>query len=296
MGEFTQQKQAAAGLKYWLLAFILAAAVNAHAADMPDELSAANILGFARACESEGDYYRAYTELGRLQAYYPTFADRQTILVSQNYYLFKGGRFAALAAAPAASAETGIFAADSLFALRDYTGLNRLLAAPEFAQNTEMIFKRKFLANLGMQNYDGLANLETLYAGDYSGYRELLSYAKQRRSEEKSPALAVALGIFPGGGYMYAGKGYTGITALVIISLSGALTWAAYGSGNKMIAIFIGAAGTFLYGGSILGGYMETVKRNKAIENDLMENCGERLRLSQDLEALHKEQGIGKLK
>lgn len=298
MGECKKQKKIAFSKPLLITLFAIAAS-RAYAVESPEEFSFGNILGFAGACAEAGDYYRAYWELDRLVSYYPGKLDENTVIISKCWFLFMGKRYDVLkelAGLRSFGPSEGIFFADGFFASKDYTGMSALISHQTFDIDSDIVRKRKFLAALGLQDYDGLTELEKLYGENYSAYRDLSEYAGERFSHKKSPFLAAALGLFPGGGYFYSGSKFTGLAAFAVVSLSGVLSWAAFVTGNKLTAVSICVIGTLFYGGSILGGYMEAVKYNRALKTSVMRDCADRLDIIGDLKKIYDEEGIGRLR
>lgn len=310
MGEHNQQKKeeliqnkATFLITLFLVLFYFAAGIHVQSQPLnyvPEELSASNILGFAKSRAAAGDFYRAAVELDRLKGYYPNYLTDDLFLVSKYYYLFNGAQYSTLLfdynSRGRLFRQLDIFAADSLFAGGEYYAMDKLLennyADSSFPYH-EMVFKRCLLAGLFTENEERLASLEKLYAVEYSAYKELIDSTAADLSKRKKPFLAAALGLFPGGGYAYAGNVNTGLVALVVVSLSGILSYTAYNNGSKLPAFFLGTVGTLFYGGSIIGGYLSAIKFNRALREDVARNCSQALSIPQDRETLYMKYGIG---
>ena len=260
-----------------------------------------SILGFARYCASRGDFYRAYAELERLEGYYPGFVSGAAILVSKSYFLFNGTRYAELdkiySSFPDAKG-LWVFESDRYFASGDYGKMNDILSSAHSNEPfyDELLLKRRLLAAIMLEGEAPLKSLEAMYNDEYSAYKELADTSMTLLEEKKSGAVALLCGIFPGGGYAYAGNFPTGIVAFTLIALSGALTYAAYVTDNHLTAFFIGTVGTLFYGGSILGGCLSAVKFNKELREEVAHNLSYRMSLLDDHKKIYERDGIGGIK
>jgi len=257
-----------------------------------------SILGFTRHCASVGDFYRAYAELERLEGYYPGFVSEPAVLVSKSYFLFNGMRYIELDAIYSSFPNAKglwVFESDRYFLSGDYAKMNDILSSAHSneAFYNEFLFKRRALADIMLENEAPLKALETLYGDEYSAYMELATAYKMTLAEKKSPATAIICGIFPGGGYAYAGNFPTGVVAFTLIALSGALTCAAYATDNHLTAFFIGTVGVLFYGGSILGGYLSAARFNKELREETAHNLLYRMSLLDDHKKIYERDGIG---
>ena len=309
MGENSQQKKGSLNTAFriviMLVLFFYTAGICIQAQSLsknvPEELSAYNILRFAKSRAAAGDYYRAATELERLKAYYPAYLAVDRYSVSMYYYLFNGAQYLTLLTdyqfQEKPSAELSVFAFDSMFHNGEYHFMGELLAdqtssnVPSAIGN--MLFKRHMLTAILTGNQDALNVLEEKYANEYSAYKDLVAFSNKCLDERKSPIAAIALGIFPGGGYIYADNFPTGFAALVVVSLCTVLSYAAYTNDSKLPAFFIGTVGVLFYGGSIAGGYLSTIKYNNVLKERMASELSQRLALPQDRDFLYREYGIG---
>ena len=257
-----------------------------------------SILGFTKYCASTGDFYRAYSELERLEGYYPGFIGESVMLVSKSYFLFNGARYTELDAIylsfPSARA-LWVFESDRYFLSGDYGKMNDILdlARSDEPFYNEFLFKRRLLAGIMLEREAALESLEKLYSNEYRAYRELVTASKMLLAEKKSGALALICGILPGGGYAYADNFPTGIVAFTLITLSGVLTYAAYATDNHLTAFFIGTVGALFYGGSILGGYLAAARFNKELKEETAHNLLYRMSLLDDHKKIYERDGIG---
>ncbi len=106
--------------------------------------------------------------------------------------------------------------------------------------------------------------------------------------------MAFTLGVFPGLGYWYAGNKPTAIVSFVMTALTSALTYFAMTTGNEAIGYFTGAISVFFYGGSMLGGYLETKKHNHLIDDSVYHYMTRGLSLEEDRKLLFDDYGIKK--
>ncbi|MCL2025621.1 MAG: hypothetical protein FWG92_02320 [Leptospirales bacterium] len=260
-----------------------------------------SILGFAMHCASTGDFYRAYAELERLEGYYPGFVNESAMLVSKSYFLFNEMRYVELDAIyssfPTARA-LWVFKSDMYFLSGDYNKMNDILNSAHSGEPfyNELLFKRRLLVGIMLESDSLLESLEELHKNEYGAYMELVSASKMLLAEKKSGALALACGIFPGGGYAYAGNFPTGFVAFSVIALSAVLTYTAYVTDNHLTAFFIGTVGTLFYGGSILGGYLEAARFNKEVREETAHNLLYRMSLLDDHKRIYERDGIGGIK
>jgi putative component of membrane protein insertase Oxa1/YidC/SpoIIIJ protein YidD len=87
--------------------------------------------------------------------------------------------------------------------------------------------------------------------------------------KRKSPLLGGLLGIFPGGGYLYAGHNTTGITSLILTSLLGYATYTSFKTENYGVGILSGFFAFSFYTGSIAGGAKAAKRFNSQKEQSL---------------------------
>ncbi|MDR3237506.1 MAG: hypothetical protein LBT84_03295 [Spirochaetia bacterium] len=325
MGKIFQQKKIALlkallTLLFMLTQFPLRAETAGYNENVPYELAPRSILGFAKHLAGEGDFYRALSELDRLNGYYPNFLPEQRYIISKSFFLFSGGRYedvqktwalptgcrSAERAQDVQKTRSGfpgtpglwVFAADTYLASADYSKMDTLLRGVDTDDvlYKNILLKRRILASVVLEDRNALAVLEQLYSGEYSAYRELAAASSAMLAEKKSPALAALCGIFPGAGYAYAGNFYTGVVAFIVAAVSGALSYAAYANNSKLTAFFIGTIGTFFYGGSILGGYLSAKKFNRSLTEETAYGMARGMSFTEDYENIYNRDGIGGMK
>lgn len=88
------------------------------------------------------------------------------------------------------------------------------------------------------------------------------------RLPRRSPALAGALAVVPGLGYLYDGYKQTALASLVVNGLFMAATWKAFDDGNKPLGFVLGFFSLGWYGGNIYGSVSTAHRRNDAIREE----------------------------
>jgi hypothetical protein len=272
------------------------------------EYDAPAILDFARHLVEKKEYFRAYTELKRLNSYYPGFIPPERLYAANLYLLYRGNRYADLiglehpksgALSPCIGA---LFTSDARAASSgfDYPDepLVRCAAGALSPDLGLMAFKRLYIHALMNRNADRAGAL--LVAAEKNlgeiirpaKYRELAVRAGDTLDRTRSPALAALCGIAPGMGYVYAGNTATGILAFAAVTVLGVLTGLSYSTDNKPLAIFIGMGTAFFYGGSMIGGYREAVSYNRFLRGRAAGDLSEALELDRDRDLLYQRYGL----
>lgn len=101
---------------------------------------------------------------------------------------------------------------------------------------------------------------------DLKKFDDILLYSKENRDSIKNVKLSLLLGIIPGCGYVYSGNTATGVVAFLVVSVFSALTYFSFKTDNKPVGIFLGAAATFFYAGSVMGGYLSTHRSKEILD------------------------------
>ncbi len=275
------------------------------------EYDAGAVHGFMKHLVSKGEYYRAYMELQRLKSYYPAYLGQDRVFVTEFYLLFMGKRYPEVlnnkrqSAGQDINAINILFKADCLFENSDFLNAANLLNTPGiYGINKHInlyLYKRTVLSFLMLNKIDEarrIINNQTYIDNEYSGlsdgrYVELIDYTENTYDSLKSPYCALAAGIIPGMGYAYSGQRATGIIAFILISALSAVTYYSFTTDNEPLGIFFGAAATFFYGGSILGGYMAAGKYNNAGLTELKDALSGKLDLAGDRENIYMKYGAG---
>lgn len=264
-----------------------------------------NILGFAKHLIAQREYYRALVELKRLQLFYPDYLSREQLYISELYLLFKGKRFSRVLGKEYKSDDAVCRAIDRIFKYDadlhnpDAEGTDLLLSRDLIGYDNSLdrfIVKRWLLTDLLRNRTDATEGLKKIE--DYrvslnaEKYRELVAYSAHKYRSMKNPNLSLFYGIIPGMGYVYSERKATGILALVVISVFSSLTYLSFKTDNSHIGIFLGAATTFFYSGSIVGGYLESKKYNERTERGMRDYLIDELSLENDRDIIFKGYGL----
>jgi hypothetical protein len=274
------------------------------------DYSADNILGFAKYLISRNEYYRAFVELRRLDSYYPGFVKKDSISTTEFFLLFKGNRYSDIKsltlkeASPDTKAIHLLFRTDAAFEENDFVNANAFSGTGRIAGINKdidlFLYKRTILSYLLLNKIDDARSLIENRKRDVARLNstelgELLQLSESCFAALKKPYNAMAFGIIPGMGYVYADKTATGIVAFLLISALSALTYYSFKTDNKPVGIFAGTAATFFYGGSIIGGYLSAKKYNDSAINDLKYSLSRKMYLAEDREEIYNNYGIGSI-
>jgi len=291
-----QIRPAKTGLIPALILSFLFLAISIHAAsDQTDNYSPEKILLFTGYLVEKGEYYRAWTELRRLESYYPGYISRENFDVTALYLMYKGKRYAEIpefVSGKDAGCAAGIIVTDSFIMLGDYNSgfsyAEKYSAVCSDDMLSEFYSRRKAYISIATGDIykDGILKPEL------SGYRELIQYRDRMHDTRKSPALAALLGVFPGAGYIYSGDEGTGFVAMTVIAVFGAVTYGSYENGIEPLAILSGAVTLFFYGGNIAGGYLEAKKYNTVIDHMIEKKARSVLALDNDIDRIYIRFGI----
>jgi hypothetical protein len=96
-------------------------------------------------------------------------------------------------------------------------------------------------------------------------------------------------------GYVYSGNTATGIIALTLISLMSGMTYAAWKTDVKPVAVLTGTISCFFYGGSIIGGYYEAQRYNRNIDENVINSIDTVMDYDTDYRLLYNKYGLGKV-
>lgn len=300
---------AALTLGYLILVSSNASPAPARLDGFPPEYRPGAIIAFTNSLIDAGEYYRAYAELSRLRALHPGALAESRLYTSELYLLFMGRQYRELAARKPAGAPDrllgaidAVFKADGRFARGDIAAADSIIRnRPELfgidSTIDEYFVKRLLAADILLARRDAMREiaderLQAVNGIDVSKYRELMRYSGERLDALKSPAAAIACGIVPGMGYVYADRTGTGILALVVITIFSTFTYFAFNTHNEHIGIATGAIAGFFYGGSIVGGYLETKKYNRELMESLAGAVSEELMFEGDRRTLFRKHGI----
>ncbi|HPD77703.1 MAG TPA: hypothetical protein PLH88_04705 [Spirochaetota bacterium] len=274
------------------LSFIFILSLELFAGEqIPEDFTPQKLSTFIAYLIDNGEYARAKTELDRLQSYYPNWLTSEKYSVTFFYLSYRAGNYRDILLYNWASDSNS----QRLYVIDSYLKSNNPYAASKLLPSTlgdeffaEAFRRRKIYIDIVENFYKGESNIGT----EDESKRELYSFASKIILEKKSPAFGAAMGIIPGMGYFYAGQSGTGIVALTIIGLGSAITVGAHQNGLEPLALLSGLATFFFYGGSIYGGYRETVKYNDSLQQRLLFNIEKELSLERDLDDVYINFGI----
>lgn len=272
------------------------------------EYTPAGILGFAQHLVVQKEYYRARLELQRLQSFFPGFIKPQDFYVANLYLLYNGKQVNTLLEMQYQNKSSeiirildSIFKTDAALYLEEYQKAHSLIGSvQDFGYGNaikQYIVKRKIITNLLLNRIDTAhillkKNIDIKRSVNSSHYKDLITDAAERYDDMRSPSLAALMGIVPGMGYGYSGRKGTGVLAFMVISVFSTLTYFSFKTNNNSLGIFMGAATTFFYSGSIVGGYLESKKNNENILKSMKDNLEEGMSLRQDRDSLYLQYGV----
>lgn len=273
----------------YLLCFLLIFVINSFEVNSlasPDkDFGPEKISGFISFLILEREYYRASVEVERLKSYYPDYLNHNTYTATINYLMFKGAAYKSILDSDNEEAVDGtdansiffFFKIDSLIKLNKYEEAENLI--PDSG-----ILSDPFFNNILQKREIYLSLMNNPYSGEMRSksvmheYQEVLDFSAYIHNQKKNPWKGMAAGLIPGMGYIYAGETGTGITAMIVMGLGVAVAALGFSQGMEPLGIVSGTVTGLFYGGSIIGGYRETVRYNRG----LMERLD--LRLQKDLD------------
>jgi hypothetical protein len=296
----------------WSLSFVMVLSIMCHPQSLSGrekgypEYSPERIQGFIRHLIGKKEYYRAHVELKRLQVVHPSFITEERFLVSELYLFYNGEQYGSVLNYAYSGDDTRsaimsrIFKFDVYLSRTDY-GSTASLNLQDFIGSAktldEYLVKRVIIAEILRERIPSFEYLVKRLGPKAPGinlepYRDVVTYSSETIASLKNPNHALLFGIIPGMGYVYADRKPTGILALIAITILSTVTYFAFSSGNEHIGIFIGAAATFFYTGSIVGGYLETGKRNRSMMKRLGEHLADELDLEKDRDEIFRRYGL----
>jgi len=254
------------------------------------------IAGFANQLVKQREYYRAYQEYHRLHNYYPAMYPYDAFYIASLYCHYEGGQFQWIinhvSHDSISKPQIWVFMFDSAFngSLLSPRIMDVKLPQGANEEYEAMILKRKLAYSLlAVDNYNELSPYMPL-TKDFDLQR-IYEYSKFIRDKLKNPHAALAWGIIPGAGYIYSDNTENGIIAAIVIGVCAAVTYFAVDTANSGIAFVTGAACTFFYGGSIIGGYLAAKRTNNQIMKELTSYLEEELKFAQDREIIFNKYG-----
>ena len=253
-----------------------AAALAKSAAPVYDDFTPEKISSFACSLVRDGEYYRAYVELLRLNSFYPSYISGSTFDITASYLFYKSKKYNEILKFEFNDTNENIVPL-SIFRIDSLLKLNRKdEAAAELSKLTKLDSAKEYAAYLHKREVYLSASMKL------QGYDENM----------KKPFVGLIAGIIPGMGYLYAGEKGTALVSIVIIGTGSAVTYASYKNGLGAFSVITGAITFFFYGGSIVGGYMQCKKNNEHLANMLEDRLQRELKLDRDLNEIYIKFGL----
>ncbi|MCL1833917.1 MAG: hypothetical protein FWG49_05375 [Leptospirales bacterium] len=261
-----------------------------------DDFTPEKISSFTCNLIKEGEYYRAYAELLRLNSFYPSYISGSTFDITASYLFYKGKRYNDLLELDLNETDKNMIVPLSIFRIDSLLKLNRrddaaaeiykLIEIEGYSEYHDYINKREvYLTALMNRDYDKKND-------EFSDYRELFEYSGTVHGSMKRPFLGALAGIIPGMGYLYAGENGTALVSVIIIGAGSAVTYASYKTGWNTFSIISGTITFLFYGGSVVGGYLQCKKNNEYLTNMLEAKLARELKLDRDLEEVYFKFGL----
>jgi len=278
------------------------------AAPLYDDFTPGKISSFACSLIQNGEYYRAYVELLRLNSFYPSYISDSTFDITASYLFYKSKKYNDILEVDfskkvdvskmvdVSKIEESIVVPLSIFRIDSLLKLNRkddadaelskLNEIPGSKEYDSYLYKRKvYISALMNKDYDEKSE-------EFLQYKELFEYSGSVHENMKKPFVGALAGIIPGMGYLYAGEKGTALVSIIIIGTGSAVTYASYKNGMSAFSVITGAITFFFYGGSILGGYMQCKKNNEYLMDTLETKLERELMLDRDLDEVYVRFGL----
>lgn len=271
--------------------------VFAEEAPLYDDFTPEKISSFVCSLTENGEYYRAYVELLRLNSFYPAYVDDSVFSITSSYLFYKGKRYGDIIKTDFTGVNDAVYIPFSLFRI---DSLIRLDKKSEAESELAVLYSRP-----ESEIYSGYLKKRSVYLSvfnnrknkntpdtDFTGYKELSAYSDSIYEQHKNPFLGALAGVIPGMGYIYAGESGTGIVSMIVLGAGSAVTYASYSNGMDSLAVVSGLITFFFYGGSIAGGYMQTVKYNDRLMDTLEMKLDRELMPERDLDEVYFKFGL----
>jgi len=266
-------------------------------APLYNDFSPDKISSFTCSLIKNGEYYRAYVELLRLNSFYPEYLQPSVTFITSNYLFYKSKKYSKVVEFDYSKSMNNLFIPLSLFRIDSLLKLDRYDAAEsELTGLYELEDSKVYLTYLKKRSvYLSILNNKTNgrdFKNRYSDYEELYVYSENIYEKRKNPLLGALAGIVPGMGFIYSGETGTGIVSMIIIGAGSAFSYASYRNGLDSLAVISGMITFFFYGGSIAGGYMQSVKYNNRLMDSLEMRLNRELMPERDLEEIYLKFGL----
>ena len=260
-----------------------------------DDFAPDKISSFTCSLIEKGEYYRAYVELLRLKSYYPSFLNTSVYNITSDYLFYKSKKFKDLLITDISEVgdesfiPLSLFRVDSLIKLKrtedaEYE-LSKLYLRVESKNYSEYLNKRSVILSI-------LNNKDNKLKDQYHEYNDLFIYSENIYHSRKNPILGALAGIIPGMGFVYADESGTGIVSMIVIGAGSAVTYASHQNGMDSLAVISGVITILFYGGSIAGGYMQSVKYNDRLMDTIQIKLNRELMPDRDLEEIYFKFGL----
>ncbi|MBN1500529.1 MAG: hypothetical protein JW982_10250 [Spirochaetes bacterium] len=266
-----------------LLPFSVSAAEKS---DKTDIYSGNNILKFTNELFERSEYQRVIYELDRYDYFYNNYESNVNVtrLLCQErlgFEFIKDGN------------DSGDIVTEIIYL--DYLNRKKVeyrLPNTDFIKEKEterIYYKRIFLNRLLANDFNGAEKIIADYDLPVTDFNEI----DRLYNNFKSPYVGLLSAVIPGGGYIYAGNPRTGLTAFAVIGIFFTASYFAHNYDSDYIAVASGTIGTLFYGGSIFGGYMESVRYNKNLQDEIIKYAEYHYGFETDRNYLFRTYGTG---
>ena len=238
-------------------------------------LSQASTLSYAESLYRQGEYFRAAGEYHRWLYENPAAPDRPKAMLGLGNAYLKGKRFADAERTLSQVPETSDWYPRARYSLaRTYGGLGRVNEA-------ERLFS-ELPASL-REPADAQLSLLAARKGDWRralGHvdaQPAIAIVVQHRLEtpDRSPALAAALSLIPGGGQLYLGRQSDSLNAFLFTALTGLASGYYFSRDNTVLGATAATLSLSFWGGSIYGAAVEARRINQQTERDFLQRLTE---------------------
>ena len=272
-------------------------------ASAEDPYTPQSLLGFIRHLYKNQEYYRAFVELERLDAYWPGYLDPGRLHIARINFLMKSRRYDDVVKEQKAknypfACASEIFYRDAELHLVRWGAVINKINIEKCEDFCFFFWKRDFISAIlrGDEKEARMMLSESIFPKTFPEEKEkfngILERAHLWRQDMRDPYLALFAGVIPGLGYISGGNKPTGVLAFIVIGVFSSLAAAAYKTENRPIGICLGTVAGFFYGGSILGGYMTAKRHNAQIEKIIRQNAIEDAELEKDREVIFEKYGL----
>lgn len=279
---------------------------TAHIASANEPYSPDSLLGFIQHLYKNQEYYRAFVELERLEAYWPGHLEAGRVHVARMAFLMKGNKYDEVLKENKMK-EAPFACADTIFRFDARLYLSSIIPSADCAIESggrcddffgPFFWKREFVSAVVRGDEKAALHIlsESIFPEVLSEqkekYRSIAEKAHLQREHMRDPYVALFAGLIPGLGYYTAGNKSTGVLACIVVGVFSALTVAAFKTDNAPIGIVLGSVTGFFYGGSILGGYMTAKRNNAQVEKNLLRTVIEDASLEADRDMIFEKFGL----